>query len=106
MAHAAYSTLHYRSILQDLGDGVVLLDDQPIPPMDVYIELILSFFMILIGQLIGMGSLQPVEVIIVGASNTKQQQQQQQHRRPLAAPAYRTRNFDIYEHRGKILKSL
>mmetsp|Transcript_68787 Transcript_68787/g.199572 ORF Transcript_68787/g.199572 Transcript_68787/m.199572 type:complete len:101 (+) Transcript_68787:124-426(+) len=80
MAHAAYSTLHFRSILQDLGDV-----QEPIPPMDVYVELAISFTLLLLGQLMGAGSLQSVEVF---APN----------RKPLAAPAYRTRNFDIYTH--------
>jgi len=83
MAHAAYSTLHFRSILQDLGDGVV--QQEAIPPIDVYIELVVSFILLLLGQLMGMGKLQSAEVF-------------SQNRMPLVAPAYRTRNFDIYAH--------
>ena len=80
MAHAAYSTLHFRSILQDLGDV-----NEPIPPLDVYIELGLSFVLLLVGELMATGSLQSADVF---APN----------RKPLAAPLYRTRKFDIYLH--------
>lgn len=83
MAHAAYSTLHFRSILQDLGDV-----EEPIPPIDVYVELGLSFVMLLVGELTSMGSLQSVDILAQG-------------RKPLVAPQYRTRNFDIYEYRSK-----
>lgn len=92
MMHAAYSCMHYRSILQDLD-----LQDDPtytIPPLDVYIEIAVSFGMILLGELIGIGSLQSVDII---ASATK--------RRPLVAPAYRTRDFDIYFNRSKVVMS-
>ena len=94
MAHAAYSTLHYRSILQDLGDV-----QEPIPPLDVYVEVILSFLLLLIGQMVGAGKLQPVELLAKDGSAGSS-------RVPLVAPAYRTRKFDIYEHRGKLLKGL
>lgn len=88
LAHAAYSTLHFRSILQDLGDV-----SEPIPPFDVYVELGVSFAMILVGQLVGAGSLQSVDVF---APN----------RKPLVAPQWRTRDFDIYEFRSKQIKTL
>lgn len=86
MAHAAYSTLHFRSILQDLGDV-----NEPIPPLDVYVELGVSFTMLLLGELLGAGQLQSVDVFA-------------QNRKPLVAPAWRTRNFDIYECRLKPTK--
>jgi hypothetical protein len=88
MAHAAYSTLHFRSILHDLGDV-----QEPIPPMDVYVELAISFLLLLVGQLIDMGRLQSADVF-------------SPNRTPLAAPAYRTRNFDIYEYRSTARKTL
>lgn len=88
MAHAALSTLHFRSILQDLEDV-----HEPIPPMDVYVELAVSFLLILMGQLMEMGRLQSVDVF-------------SPHRKPLVAPAYRTRNFDIYQHRPSSRKAM
>jgi Membrane magnesium transporter len=88
LLHAAYSCMHYRSILQDLD-----LNDDPsysIPPVDVYVEVAVSFGMIVLGELIGMGSLQPVDIF---ASSKK--------RKPLMAPAHRTRDFDLYCNRSK-----
>jgi hypothetical protein len=87
MTHAAYSCLHYRGILLDYD----LQEAVSIPPMDVYIEVGAAFVSLLIGELIGSGSLQSVEVLGT------------QKRRPLVAPAYKTRDFDIYENRAKVL---
>lgn len=87
MAHAAYSCLHYRGILLDYD----LQDAVSIPPMDVYIEVGAAFISLLLSELIGSGSLQPVEV-----TGTEK-------RRPLVGPAYKTRDFDIYENRAKVL---
>jgi hypothetical protein len=87
MVHAAYSCLHYRSILQDLD----LEESFAIPPADVYIEVGISFGVLLLGQLLGAGTFQSVEVFA-------------KHRRPLVAPVYRTRDFDIYEHRSKVIQ--
>ena len=111
MLHAAYSCMHYRSILQDLDlvlastasdVGTDRDKDTPgevageattvmIPPVDVYIEVVVAFAMIFFGELIGIGPLQSVEL----SNNDK--------RKPLAAPAYRTRDFDIYNNRSKAL---
>jgi Membrane magnesium transporter len=94
LAHAAYSTLHFRSLVQDLGGGggddgssglLFLLPS--IPPLDVYIELGMSFFLLLVGQLMEMGPLQSADVLSA-----------HHHRTPLIAPAYRTRQFDLYTH--------
>ncbi|KAG7341478.1 hypothetical protein IV203_023430 [Nitzschia inconspicua] len=84
--------MHYRSLLQDMD---LLQDDNhqlyPIPPMDVYVEVALSFVMILFGELLGMGKLQTVDVF-----------SSQSTRKPLVAPPYRTRDFDIYNNRSKM----
>jgi hypothetical protein len=88
MIHAAYSCLHYRSILKDLD----LEESFAIPPMDVYVEVGISFAALLLGQLWGVGSFQSVDVFA-------------KSHRPLVAPVYRTRDFDIYEHRSKVIKS-
>jgi Membrane magnesium transporter len=92
MLHSAYSCMHYRSLLQDMD----LLQDNnnnkyPIPPMDVYVEVALSFVMILLGELLSMGKLQSVDVF----STSKRQ--------PLMAPPYRSRDFDIYNNRSRVL---
>eukprot|EP00536_Pseudo-nitzschia_multiseries_P007336 jgi/Psemu1/17713/gm1.17713_g len=109
IVHAAYSCMHYRSLLQDMdllsdaaaavaaaGDSTTAESSATaetrmmIPPLDVYVELALAFALLLVGELIGMGPLQSVEL-----SGTE--------RTPLAAPAHRTRDFDIYSNRSKIL---
>jgi hypothetical protein len=61
----------------------------PLPPSDVWMEAILGFGIIFLGELIRPGSsLHPV----TGRKN-----------QPLVAPAYRTRDFDIYSTRGSAL---
>ena len=90
MLHSAYSCMHCRALLQDLDliqeDGQ---NDYPIPPVDVYIEVSIAFGLILLGELISVGKLQPVDVLA------------SQDRKPLVAPAHRTRDFDIYNNRSR-----
>jgi hypothetical protein len=97
MLHAAFSCLHYRSILSDLDlDDTADADHRfPIPPMDVVAEVGIAFFIVLLGELTTIGSFQPVEVITTSKSAAGTQ------RRPFQAPAYRSRDFDIYAKRGK-----
>jgi hypothetical protein len=90
MLHSAYSCMHYRSLLQDMDliqEGSQ--NQYPIPPMDVYIEVAVAFGLILLGELISVGKLQPVDIFA------------SQERKPLMAPAYRTRDFDIYNNRSR-----
>ena len=113
MLHAAYSCMHYRSILQDLdlvatsssgSDGQHQDETETsssssetmmIPPIDVYIEVVIAFLLILLGELYGIGSLQSVELVSAEENEVK--------RKSLTAPAYRTRDFDIYNNRSKAL---
>ena len=117
MLHAAYSCMHYRSILQDLdlvttsssgSDGQhqdyetetsssseTTTETMMIPPIDVYIEVVVAFVLILLGELYGIGSLQSVELVVSAENEVK--------RKSLVAPAYRTRDFDIYNTRSKAL---
>ena len=90
LLHAAYSCLHYRGLLQDFD----LQESVSIPPVDIYIEVGIAFASILIAELTSGGSLQTVDVT---GGNKK--------RRPLVAPAYRTREFDIYANRSKALNT-
>jgi len=116
--HAAYSCMHYRSILQDLdlldtsssssssafGDVAsasassqdAAAPSMMIPPMDVYIEVALAFCLLLLGELLAMGPLQSVELTSSKSGTTSS-------RKPLVAPAHKTRDFDIYNNRSKIL---
>ena len=66
-----------------------LEDTFRIPPFDIYVEVGLAFCILLLSQMIHVGSLQSVEVGKGGADK----------HRPLKAPAYITRDFDIYEYR-------
>ena len=92
MLHAAYSCMHYRSLLQDMDlipDDSNAQNAYPIPPVDVYIEVAVAFALILLGELMGVGKLQPVDIFA------------SQDRKPLVAPAHRTRDFDIYNNRSR-----
>lgn len=90
MLHAAYSCMHYRSILSDLD----LLETTSGAPTDVVIEVGLAFFLILVGELIGMGPLSSVEVV-GGSTKTK--------KKTLLAHPHTTRDFDVYSNRSKVL---
>jgi hypothetical protein len=73
-----------------------LIQDQkehPIPPLDVYVEIAVSFASILLGELISVGSLQSADIF------------SSKNRKPLVAPAYRTRDFDIYSNRSKAMSN-
>ncbi|CAJ1954661.1 unnamed protein product [Cylindrotheca closterium] len=87
IVHSAYSCLHFRGILLDYD----LQDSVSLPPTDVYIEVGTGFLLLLISEIMGSGSFQSVDVL------------GPEKRRPLAAPAYITRGFDIYENRAKAL---
>ena len=110
MLHAAYSCMHYRSILMDLDlldvttstsvgeDGSSSADSAPsmmIPPLDVYVEVGLAFVLLLLGELLAMGPLQTVEVMQGGSAATT--------RKPLVAAPHKTRDFDVYSNRSKLL---
>lgn len=91
--HAAYSCLNYRSLLNELGeeDEAVTHSLYQLPPMDVWAEVLLGFVCLLFSELTRGGSaLRPID-IIAGKS------------KPLMAPAYRTREFDVYTGRRKAL---
>jgi len=95
LIHAAYSCLHYRSLLQELEDSLVedaTATAHQIPPVDVYIEVAVGFVVLLTAELIRSGSsLQPVQSGTAAAAK----------KRPLMAPGFRSRDFDIYSHRCK-----
>lgn len=86
--HAAYSCLHYRELLTDLEEsGQILAVVSSSPPTDVLIELIFAFGMVLSAELMRKGSgLHPVT--------------SQARKKPLVAPSYVSRDFDIYTTRG------
>lgn len=100
LLHAAYSLQHYRSLLQDLeesatGISIDVTEDTAasssneyhrIPPTDVYVELLLSFVVLLLSELTRTGSsLQPVL----------------SPQKPMIAAPYVSRSFDVYTTRSK-----
>lgn len=98
--HSAFSCLHYRELLRDLEEsGLQETDLQytsaaalPLPPMDVWIEVFSGAMLILFSELIRTGSsLQPVTS--KGGFRS----------RPIVAPGYRSRDFDIYTSRARAL---
>lgn len=105
LLHSAYSCVHYRNLLQvydeavsGISTDVMETSDMKIPPNDVLIESMIGFIFILFAELIRPGSnLQPA--VAVATKNTTTTKKQQ----PLVAPAYMTRDFDIYHTRTRAL---
>jgi hypothetical protein len=125
LLHAAYSCLHYRLLVRDLQDSGVLImetSDGPhaatdaslsshegtggasfaslspsLPPWDVWMEISLAFLTILLSEFCRSGS----SLQTVTTSKDNKQQQPQYARRAMAAPLYRSRDFDIYAGRGR-----
>jgi len=90
LLHAAYSCLHFREIVKDLEESEDVFVEPRIPPLDVIVEVAIGFFLILVAELTRDGSrLQPI---------TKTSAQ-----RPMMAPPYKSREYDVYSTRGKAL---
>lgn len=86
LLHAAYSCLHFRNLAAELE-----LSDLQIPPLDVALECASGFLLLLLSQIfVSTTQLVPITV----ALQTKS----------LAAPAYQTRDFDIYSNRASAMK--
>jgi hypothetical protein len=90
LLHAAYSCLHYRMLLLDVGeDSAERLTQKA--PWDVWVEVGLALVLVWMGELTRSGSaLYPV------SNNTATVAQAP--RKTFMAPPYRTRDFDIYTH--------
>jgi hypothetical protein len=85
--HSTYSCLHYRSLAI-----VADVSDTSSPPLDVVIEVILAFALCLVGQLM-CGAFHEVKVSSQGGKR----------RVEIVAPAYRTRDFDLFTTRSRAL---
>ena len=90
--HAAYSCLLYRELVTDLEESGQIPSEAfvstPSLPVDVLVELLVAFGLILCAELTRSGSgLQPV------TSQTR--------KKPMMAPCYVSRDFDVYTTRGK-----
>ncbi len=92
VCHSAYSCLHYRSLelVVDRGGGSTIssrgMNGTSAPPMDVILEVFVGFLLCLCGQLVSIG---PLVEINKSSSTTK----------PIVAPMYKSRVFDIYNTR-------
>eukprot|EP00585_Thalassiosira_rotula_P001405 CAMPEP_0196146416 /NCGR_PEP_ID=MMETSP0910-20130528/22975_1 /TAXON_ID=49265 /ORGANISM="Thalassiosira rotula, Strain GSO102" /LENGTH=122 /DNA_ID=CAMNT_0041408605 /DNA_START=170 /DNA_END=538 /DNA_ORIENTATION=- len=96
--HSTYSCLHYRS-LAIAAD----LPNTSSPPLDVVIEVILGFALCLIGQLL-CGPFHEVRVVSSGGGGSLLGRSiEKKSRGEIIAPAYRTRDFDLFTTRAKAL---
>lgn len=79
----------YRELVQELLEsGAQNVPNPETPPLDVLIEVAVGFLSLLVGEFVREGSmLRPI--------------QSYQNKFPLAAPVYKTRDFDIYTTRAK-----
>mmetsp|Transcript_14015 Transcript_14015/g.17661 ORF Transcript_14015/g.17661 Transcript_14015/m.17661 type:complete len:116 (-) Transcript_14015:132-479(-) len=85
--HSTYSCLQHRE--KAITEFEVDVGTYQ-PPLDVIIEVLLGFCLCLFGQLMAVGPF--LEVRATAAS-----------KKELMAPPHRTRDFDIYVTRGKVL---
>ena len=91
LLHSAYSCLHYRSIISSSALEDFLLEkgyNELSPPKDIVIEVILGFLFCLFGQVSAAGNFLPV----VGTGRIE-----------LRAPAYVSRDFDLFCTRARIV---
>ena len=117
--HATYSCLHYRS-LAIAAD----LPDTSTPPLDVVMEVYAGFGLCLVGQLM-CGPFHRVRIVVVNNNNNKGGKGGDssssrflgeipttggstsggscQRKVEIVAPAYRTRDFDLFNTRGRAL---
>jgi hypothetical protein len=87
LLHAAYSNLHYRSILSSSTLDLLQYGINPTsPPIDVVLEVLIGFSLCLVATLIGSGPF--TKVIGEGRDQIK-------------APLHISRDFDLFCTRAK-----
>jgi hypothetical protein len=87
LLHAAYSNLHYRSILSSSTLDVLQYGINPAsPPIDVVIEVLIGFSLCLMATLIGSGPFTKVTG---------------EGRNQIKAPPHISRDFDLFCTRAK-----
>jgi hypothetical protein len=128
LLHAAYSLQQYRSLVLDWEESTTgissILEESPSIhnnkniiettnvrsiPIDVFLELGLAFVLLLVTELTRTGSsLRPVVAVVSSSSSSKEStnhqmtmMKMQPQQRPMMAPAFVQRDFDIYATRGK-----
>lgn len=81
----------YRELVQELLEsGASDVPNPEVPPLDVLLEVAVGFLSLLVAEFVREGSmLRPI--------------QSYENQMPLAAPVYKTRDFDIYTTRAKRL---
>lgn len=85
--HSAFSCQQYRGLVSAMelqGNNTMAL---PMVPADVFMEVGVGFLFCWLGQMGAMGTIRP---LTSGGQ--------------LAAPSYRTRDFDTYNHRMQALR--
>ena len=92
--HSTYSCLQYRSLAMAAD-----LPDTNSPPLDVIIEVFLGFALCLVGQLL----CGPFHTVRSGGGSLLGGIQKSNIRGEIIAPAYRTRDFDLFTTRIKAL---
>ena len=105
LLHAAYSCLHFKALLQELDISIDADDEgrRRVPPPDVIVECALGLVVMFVGQLLQSGGAwQPCVTTSSSSSATASATGKSSgiQRRPLAAPAYKTRDFDVYADRS------
>ena len=100
--HSTYSCLQYRSLALAAD-----IPDTSSPPIDVIIEVLLGFIICLVGQL-SCGQFHQVRRGVASGSMLlgkieSQNSVSNQLKGEIIAPAYRTRDFDLFNTRMKSL---
>lgn len=93
LLHAAYSCLHYRSVLEDWMESgyETTTSEEQVPPPDVILECALAWVLLLAAELMRSSSgLRPV--MNTGGRGVRL--------KPLVAPLYKSRDYDVYTTRG------
>lgn len=107
LLHASYASTQYRELLQELEESAIdetsfILSTQQKIPLDVWVEVIVGFMSLLVSELTRGGSnLRPIHKTNTNSSSTTRNKNESDE--PLMAPIYRTRDFDIYSTRAKLL---
>jgi Membrane magnesium transporter len=121
--HSAYSLLHYRELLQEIQDstlGTTLasstgssagagsssaigvgeggVPDPPDLPIDVVVEVVAGFLLLLVSEII-----RPASALRPIANNVTNNSSIAQRGGRIVAPPYVSRDFDVYSTRAKAL---
>ena len=88
LLHAAYSTIHYKSLYSVLP--AITQETVMMPPLDVYFEVLAGFLVLMTGSIMGMPCMLPVREVSESAMKTLDLSSSSQP-------------FFMFNHRGKSL---